>query len=125
MKKVIQTNNAPSAIGPYSQAILLNNVLYTSGQIALDPKSGDLIDENLNVETHQVMKNLKAVLTAAEMGFENVVKTSIFLKDMGDFAEVNEIYSNYFSSDFPARETVQVAKLPKDVRVEISMIASI
>lgn len=124
MRKVIQTIKAPAAIGPYSQAILLNNVLYTSGQIALLPETGELVQESLSAESHQVMRNLKAVLNAAGMNFENVVKTTIFLKDMSDFAEVNEIYATYFSSDFPARETVQVAKLPKDVRVEISMIAS-
>ncbi|MDA7802999.1 RidA family protein [Crocinitomix sp.] len=124
MRKVIQTIKAPAAIGPYSQAILLNNVLYTSGQIALLPETGELVQESLSAESHQVMRNLKAVLNAAGLNFENVVKTTIFLKDMSDFAEVNEIYATYFSSDFPARETVQVAKLPKDVRVEISMIAS-
>lgn len=123
MKKVIATNNAPSAIGPYSQAILAGNMLFTSGQIAINPESGELMMESLNVETHQVMKNLKAVLAEAGTDFNSVVKTSIFLEDMNDFNEVNEIYASYFQSDYPARETVQVAKLPKGVRVEISMIA--
>lgn len=123
MKKVISTENAPSAIGPYSQAMQSGNMIFTSGQIALDPKSGELIMDSIQEETHQVMKNMSAVLAEAGAGFSKVVKTSIFLKNMDDFVAVNEVYASYFSSDFPARETVQVAKLPKDVNVEISMIA--
>lgn len=123
MKQIIQTKKAPSAIGPYSQAVLINGTLFTSGQIALNPESGELEIDNLNHETHLVMSNLKAVLTEAGMDFSNVVKSSIFLKNMNDFNEINEIYASYFSSDYPARETVQVAKLPKDVNIEISMIA--
>ena len=125
MKKVIHTADAPAAIGPYSQAVAVNNLLYTSGQIALDPNSGELKDESLSKETHQVMTNMEAVLKAGSTSFEHVVKTTIFLKDMNDFNAVNEIYATYFKDSFPARETVQVAKLPKDVRVEISMIALI
>ena len=125
MKKVIHTADAPAAIGPYSQAVAVNNLLYTSGQIALDSNSGELKDESLSQETHQVMTNMEAVLKAGSTSFEHVVKTTIFLKDMNDFNAVNEIYATYFKDSFPARETVQVAKLPKDVRVEISMIALI
>ncbi|MFT4602127.1 MAG: 2-iminobutanoate/2-iminopropanoate deaminase [Arenicella sp.] len=123
MKKIISTNKAPGAIGPYSQAVKTGNMLFTSGQIALDPETGELVMDDVSIETHQVMSNMKAVLEEAGMTFENVVKTTIFLQDMGDFAAVNEVYASYFSSDFPARETVQVACLPKSVNVEISMIA--
>lgn len=123
MKKIISTTKAPGAIGPYSQAVKTGNMLFTSGQIAIDPANGELNMQDLTTETHQVMANLKAVLSAAGLGFENVVKTSIFLADMNDFAAVNEIYASYFEKDYPARETVQVAMLPKGVNVEISMIA--
>lgn len=123
MKKIISTNNAPGAIGPYSQAVQTGNILFTSGQIAIDPTTGELNMADLTTETHQVMKNLDAVLSAAGLSFKDVVKTSIFLADMNDFAAVNEIYASYFESDYPARETVQVAMLPKGVNVEISMIA--
>lgn len=123
MKKIIATEKAPAAIGPYSQAISMGNLVFTSGQIALVPETGLLEQTTLESETRQVMENLKAVLEAAGVGFDQVVKTSIFLKDMDDFAAVNTLYASYFTGDFPARETVQVAKLPKDVRVEISMIA--
>lgn len=124
MKKIIQTDKAPAPIGPYSQAVMAGNILYTSGQIALDPKSGEMVDSDIEMETTQVMRNLKAVLEAAEMDFSHVVKSSIFLKDMGDFQRVNAVYAEYFEeAEAPARETVQVAQLPKDVRVEISMIA--
>ena len=124
MKKVIKTTEAPSPIGPYNQAILVDNTLYVSGQIALDPKTMELVNENIQVETTQVMKNLSEVLKAAGMGFANVVKTTIYLADMGDFTLVNEVYGGYFNDDdAPARETVQVAQLPKNVRVEISVIA--
>ncbi len=123
MKKIVNTKSAPQAIGPYSQAIKKSNTLYTSGQIAINPETGELETGNIASETHRVMSNLKSVLSAADMDLTNVVKTSIFLKDMGDFDQVNEVYASYFSSDFPARETVQVAALPKNVNVEISMIA--
>jgi 2-iminobutanoate/2-iminopropanoate deaminase len=122
-KKIVSTPKAPAAIGPYSQAVIAGNLLFTSGQIALIPETGLLVQGNVEEEIHQVMRNLSAILTAANLTFDHVVKTSIFLKDMNDFATVNEIYTCYFSKDYPARETVQVARLPKDVRVEISMIA--
>ena len=124
MKKVIYTSDAPKAIGPYSQAILSNNTLYTSGQIAIEPKSGKLITGNITDETHQVMKNLKAVLSACEMDFSNVLKCTIFLKDMNQYAEINTVYSEYFDEKPPAREAVQVSVLPKNVNIEISLIAS-
>lgn len=124
MKKVIYTDKAPSPIGPYSQAILTGNTLYTSGQIALDAASMELVSGSISEETEKVMQNLEAVLAAAGMTFEHVVKTTIFLMDMGDFAAVNSTYSSYFNEQTaPARETVQVAGLPKNVRVEISMVA--
>jgi 2-iminobutanoate/2-iminopropanoate deaminase len=124
MKKIIFTENAPAPIGPYNQAVLVKDTLYTSGQIALDPVTGNLILDDIQTETHQVMKNMKAVLEAANMTFENVVKTSIFIMDMNDFASINEAYGSYFSENTaPARETVQVACLPKNVNVEISMVA--
>lgn len=123
MKTVIQTNKAPQAIGPYSQAILVNGTLYTSGQIAINPETNELEMESIESETHLVMKNLNAILTEAGKSFDSVIKTTIFLKNMDDFKVINEVYASYFSADFPARETVQVAKLPKDVNVEISMIA--
>ena len=122
-KKVIKSNHAPAPIGPYSQAVLVGNTLYCSGQVALNPSSGELVISDLATETHQVMKNLRAVLNEASMQFSDVVKCSIFLKDMNDFKEVNAIYGEYFTSDFPARETVQVAGLPLNVNVEISLIA--
>lgn len=125
MKKIISTENAPSAIGPYSQAVVAGNLLFTSGQIAIDPKSGELNMSSIATETKQVMTNMAAVLAAAGTSFNNVVKTSIFLKNMDDFNAVNEVYAAFFDSDFPARETVQVAKLPKDVNVEISMVAQL
>lgn len=124
MKKIIYTDKAPAPIGPYSQAVLVGNTLYTSGQIALDPISMELVMETIEIETTQVMNNMKAVLEAAEMDFSNVVKSTIFISDMNDFARINSIYASYFEEEFaPARETVQVAKLPKNVNVEISMIA--
>ncbi|MBV6879912.1 RidA family protein [Epilithonimonas ginsengisoli] len=123
MKKIIHTSEAPAAIGPYSQATLVNGTLYISGQIPVDPENGKLV-EGIDKETHQVMKNLKAILKAADMDFSNAVKASIFLKSMDDFAGVNEIYASYFENEiYPARETVQVSCLPKNVDVEISMIA--
>jgi 2-iminobutanoate/2-iminopropanoate deaminase len=124
MKKIIFTAKAPAPIGPYSQAVLSGNTLYTSGQIPLDPITGEIVVGGIEEETTQVMENLKAVLEAAGMGFENVVKTSIFIMNMDDFASVNNIYSRYINGETaPARETVQVAQLPKNVNVEISMIA--
>ncbi|TXI69586.1 RidA family protein [Flavobacterium sp. UBA6195] len=124
MKKIIQTDKAPLPIGPYNQAILVGNTLYTSGQIALNPETMELVLDDIETETKQVMENMKAVLVAADMTFENVVKTSIFIINMGDFARINSVYGSYFSEDTaPARETVQVACLPKNVNIEISMIA--
>jgi 2-iminobutanoate/2-iminopropanoate deaminase len=124
MKTIINTPNAPAPIGPYNQAVLVNNTLYTSGQIALDPNTMELVMDNIEVETHQVMENLKAVLQAANMDFSNVIKASIFISDMNDFAKINKVYGSYFDeSTAPARETVQVAVLPKNVNVEISVIA--
>lgn len=123
-KKIIQTNNAPAPIGPYNQAILTDNTLYISGQICIEPSSGQLKNRDIQEETHQVMQNLKNILQEAGMGFNDVVKTTIFLTDMNKFGEVNEIYGKYFSDIFPARETVQVSALPKFVNVEISMIAT-
>ena len=122
-KKIINTTNAPAPIGPYNQAVLVNNTLYISGQVCIDPTSGSLKQRDIQEETHQVMHNLKAILTEAGLSFNNVVKTSIFLTDMNRFSEVNEIYGKYFEGNFPARETVQVSALPKFVNVEISMIA--
>ena len=124
MKKIIYTSNAPAPIGPYNQAVLIGNTLYTSGQIALHPETMELVMENITVETTQVMENMKAVLIAANVTFENVVKSTIFITDMNDFAAINAVYGSYFNEKTaPARETVQVAGLPKGVNVEISMIA--
>lgn len=124
MKKIINTSNAPAPIGPYNQAVLSGNTLYISGQVAFNPKTMTLVMDDIKSETKQVMENLKAILNEAQMTFEHVVKTSIFLSDMNNFVAVNEVYGQYFNSETaPARETVQVARLPKDVNVEISMIA--
>lgn len=124
MKKIINTPNAPAPIGPYNQSVLSNGTLYISGQIPLDPVTGALISGDIKKETRQCMENLKAILTEAEMTFEHVVKSSIFLSDMNQFAEVNKVYGSYFDAETaPARETVEVANLPKFVNVEISMIA--
>jgi len=123
-KKIIQTPNAPAPIGPYNQAVLVGNTLYISGQIPMDPGSGKLVEGDIKKETRQSMENLKAILTEAGMDFSDVVKTSIFVKDMHQFAQINEVYGAYFdSATAPARETVEVANLPKFVNVEISMIA--
>ena len=124
MKKIINTPNAPAPIGPYNQAVMTGDMLFISGQVALIPGTSDLANADLTEETNQVMKNLKAILTEAGMDFSHVVKTTIFLSDMSLFAAVNEIYGSYFTSDYPARETVAVKGLPKNVNVEISMIAS-
>ncbi len=123
MKKAITSKNAPAPIGPYSHAVLFGNTLFISGQVAKKAENGEMVLGNIKDETHQVMFNLKAILAEAEMDFSNVCKTTIFLTDMNDFASVNEVYGSYFSSDFPARETVQVSKLPLNVNVEISVIA--
>ncbi len=124
MKTVIETKNAPAPIGPYNQAVKTGNTLYISGQIPMDAETGQLISGDIQQETHQVMKNLAAILKAAGMGFNNVVKSSIFVQDMGQFSAINEAYGAYFDSEnAPARETVEVANLPKYVNVEISMIA--
>lgn len=124
MKKVIFTDKAPAPIGPYSQAIFSGNTLYTSGQIAIHPESGELVLGSIEEETKLVMENMKAVLEAAEMTFENVIKATIFISDMNDFSRINSVYGSYFNEKTaPARETVQVACLPKNVNVEISMIA--
>ena len=123
MKKVIQISGAPAPIGPYSQAILKNDTLYVSGQIPLNPLTGEMVDSSIADSTDQVMKNIMALLKEADMNAEHIVKCSIFLKDLNNFDEVNEIYASYFRSNPPARETVQVARLPKDVDVEISCIA--
>ncbi|WP_400078584.1 Rid family detoxifying hydrolase [Winogradskyella sp. R77965] len=124
MKKIINTTKAPAPIGPYNQAVLVGNTLYTSGQIALHPETMELIIDDIKTETKQVMENMKAVLAAAEMTFENVFKTSIFISDMNNFSQINEVYGEYFDeATAPARETVEVANLPKFVNVEISMLA--
>ena len=124
MKQIITTSKAPKPIGPYNQAILKGNTLYTSGQIAIHPVSGELVTASIESETRQVMENMKEVLVEADMTFENVVKTSIFISDMNNFSKINEIYGEYFDeATAPARETVEVANLPKFVNVEISMIA--
>ncbi len=122
-KKIINTGNAPAPIGPYNQSLLFGNLLFISGQVAINPATGNVEAADSTAETHQVMHNLKAVLTAADMDFNHVLKTTIFLSDMSLFATVNEVYGKYFSGAFPARETVAVKGLPKNVNVEISMIA--
>jgi len=124
MKKIIFTEKAPAPIGPYNQAVLAGNTLYTSGQIALDPQTMELVISDIETETKQVMENMKAVLEAAGMTFENVIKSTIFIMDMNDFGRINTVYGSYFNEKTaPARETVQVAGLPKNVNIEISMIA--
>jgi 2-iminobutanoate/2-iminopropanoate deaminase len=126
MKKIVNTNQAPAPIGPYSQAVVAGNMLFTSGQIAINPQTGLLETDDIKSETNLVMKNLAAVLTAAGTDFSGVIKCSIFIKDMNQFAEINSVYATYFKEDAaPARETVEVARLPKDVNVEISAIALI
>src|SRR5690606_16155980 len=124
MKKIINTPKAPAPIGPYNQAVLSGDTLYISGQIPIDPSTGNLVEGDISKETAPPMENLKAMLEAAGMGFGQVVKSTIFIKDMGQFGQINEVYGSYFDGDTaPARETVEVAKLPKNVNVEISMIA--
>jgi 2-iminobutanoate/2-iminopropanoate deaminase len=123
MKKVINTSNAPAPIGPYSQAVVAGGLLFVSGQIPSNPATGEIVSGDIKIEAKQVMENIKAILTEAGLDFNHIVKTSIFLTDMGNFAQVNEVYGTYFTKQFPARETVQVAALPKNVNVEISVIA--
>lgn len=123
-KKVIQTSTAPQAIGPYSQAVKSNGFVFVSGQLPIDPATGELISGAIEEETKRVMENIKAILTAAGVGMGNIVKTTIFLTDLGNFAKVNEVYGSYFPSEPPARATIQVAALPKGVRVEIEAIAA-
>ncbi len=123
MKKVISTNSAPLAIGPYSQAILSNNTLYCSGQIAIEPITGNIVTDNIIDETNQVMQNILALLKATNMDFKNVVKCTIFMKNMKDYSKINTVYSKYFQQSYPAREAVEVSVLPKNVNVEISVIA--
>ncbi|PIQ47849.1 MAG: reactive intermediate/imine deaminase [Cytophagales bacterium CG12_big_fil_rev_8_21_14_0_65_40_12] len=122
-KTIVMSKDAPAPIGPYSQAVKAGNTLYISGQIPFDQITGEMINENITEETHQVMKNIEAILSSAGMSFENIVKCSIFIKDMNQFSAINEAYGVYFKSNPPARETVEVARLPKDVNVEISCIA--
>jgi len=124
-KKVINTSKAPPPIGPYSQAIISNNMVFISGQIAINPATGDLLTGDIATETHQVMRNLHEILEEAGINFNHIVKTNIFLSDMSLFAEVNEVYGSYFAADYPARETIAVKGLPKNVHVEISMIAAL
>lgn len=125
MKKIIQTSNAPSPVGPYNQAIVHNGTLYASGQIALDPETGKLVDDDIEAETHQVMRNIKAVLMEAGLTFEEVIKCSIFVSNMNDYSKINAVYATYFNEDTaPARELVEVANLPKFVNIEISIIAA-
>ena len=123
MNKIINTTNAPAPIGPYNQAVIAGGFLFMSGQVAINPATGEIIQTTLAEETHQVMRNIRAVLLEAGYGFEHVVKTTIFLSDMNLFAEINELYGSYFEHNFPARETVAVKGLPKGVNVEISMTA--
>jgi 2-iminobutanoate/2-iminopropanoate deaminase len=125
MKKIINTSKAPAPIGPYNQAVFNGGMLFTSGQIAIDPKTGELDNDTISVETTRVMENLKAVLAEVNMTFEDVIKSTIFISDMNNFNAINEVYATYFNEDnAPARETVEVARLPKDVNIEISMIAA-
>jgi len=123
MKKIIATDNAPKAIGPYSQAVIHNGLAYLSGQIPLDPATNTMVEGGIEVQTERVMKNLKGLLEACGSSLENVVKTTVFIKDMGEFAKMNEVYGRYFTTNPPARATVEAARLPRDVRVEIECIA--
>ncbi len=123
MKEIITTENAPGAIGPYSQAVKTENMVFCSGQIPIDPQTGEFVSDDVAEQTHQVLKNLSAVLEAAGTDLNNVVKTTVFLADMNDFTAMNEVYAEYFSKNKPARATVQAARLPKDARVEIECIA--
>lgn len=124
MKQIVSSSKAPAAIGPYSQAVMAGGFLFASGQIPLDPQTGELVEGRITEQTERVLKNIKAVLEEAGLDFENVVKTTVFLQNMSDFAAMNEIYSKYFIINPPARSTIQVARLPKDALVEIEIIAS-
>lgn len=125
-KRIINTENAPAPVGPYNQAVMAGKLLFVSGQIAIDPATGELVNDNIENETHQVMKNIDEILKAAEMGFENVVKASVFVSDMNNYARINAVYAQFFEDNIaPARELVEVANLPKFVNVEISVIATI
>ena len=123
MKRIIQTNEAPQAIGPYSQGVIDNGMLYASGQIAIDPKVGDIVAKDIKGQVNQVMENIGALLRAAGLGYEDIVKTTVFLQDIGDFTTFNEIYASYLSEPYPARSAVQVGALPKGALIEIEMIA--
>lgn len=124
MKKIINSPNAPTPVGPYNHSVLFNGILFVSGQIALDPKSGTLITESIEAETHQVMKNIQAILTEAALSFEDILKCSVFVADMNNYSQINTVYAQYFNEDTaPARELVEVANLPKFVNIEISVIA--
>ena len=123
MKKTVNIPNAPSPVGPYSQAVIHNEIMYASGQIAIDPSNGELKNDSVEIELKQILKNIDALLNAAKISRENILKCSIFIKNMDDFELINKIYADYFKDPFPARETVEVARLPKDVNVEISFIA--
>lgn len=125
MKKIIYTSKAPSPIGPYSQAVQSNNSVYVSGQIAIEASTGQLITDNIKKETRQVLANIKAILDAAGLTMDHIIKSTIYIRDMNDFAEINEVYGSFFSDNFPARETIEVSRLPKDVNVEISVIAAL
>ncbi len=125
MRQAVTTPSAPPAIGPYSQAIRAGSLLFVSGQIPLDPKTGTLVEGDLATQTHRVFQNLEAILAAAGATFDNVVRTTVYLADMNDFPAMNEVYATYFTSPAPARATVQAARLPKDARVEIDLIASL
>ena len=125
MKRIIETDNAPKPVGPYSQAVISGNLLFASGQIAIDPQTNELLEGNIQIQTKQIFENIGAVLKAAGTNFQNVVKTTVFLKDINDFPAMNEIYQSYFSANSPARSTVEVSRLPKDVLVEIECIAEI
>ncbi len=127
MKKIVSTEKAPKAIGPYSQAVIepKTGLIYTAGQIALDPTTGEIVGNDIQTQAKQVFNNLQAVLKAAGSGFDNVLKTTVFLKDMNDFAKVNEVYSEYFNRDFPARSAVEVSRLPKNALIEIELVAHI
>ena len=123
MKKIISTDKAPAAIGPYSQAVWAGDLLFASGQIPMDPATGDIVAGGVQAQAHQSLKNVKAILEAAKLGFENVVKATVFIKDMNDFAAINEVYAEYFTAPFPARSCVEVARLPRDILVEVEVIA--
>lgn len=122
-KKIIYTDKAPKAIGPYSQAVLMGDLLFVSGQVPLDPETMTIVSDDVKLQTHQVLKNLQAILNEAGMSLENVVKTTVYIKDLNDFAAINEVYAEYFTTNKPARACVEVARLPKDVKVEIELIA--